>query len=446
MPLRALGKGGGTVYDVMQSVRYAAGMANDSGTTPPSNADIINLSLGGGGFSQTAQDVFTLARNAGVIIIAAAGNESSSTPGYPAAYAGVVSVGAVDINKALAWYSNFGATVDLVAPGGDNGADINADGFPDGVLSTCGNDTSSSIGFVYCFYQGTSMAAPHMAGVVALMKAINPGLSPADLDSLIMSGNITEDLGIAGRDDQFGYGLIDAFKALEESSGGPLPATLIVTPTSLNFGTALADTTLTIENGGDNLTNVTVTETPDEPWLTVVASSVDADGLGDYTVSVDRSGLADGIYSARITVDATVAVPGDVTDVIIPVIMQKDSFPVVGGDAGFHYVILVNPDTLAPLYQDEVAYDGSKYSYSFPNVPAGSYKIYAGTDSDNDFDIGDPGEASGAYQTWDQPTVVNITGNTSGLDFATSFELTLPSHLMAGRPVLQRLKLKGASK
>ncbi len=84
-------------------------------------------------------------REAGEIVIAAAGNSATNTPIYPAAYEGVLSVSAVDIKKDLTWYSNFGPTIDLAAPGGDNTADINVDGFPDGVLSTCGNDSTGKL-------------------------------------------------------------------------------------------------------------------------------------------------------------------------------------------------------------------------------------------------------------------------------------------------------------
>ena len=160
MPLRVLGIGGGTEYDVLQAVRFAAGLANDSGTLPAQKAAVINLSLGSGGFSQTAQEVFSAARAQGLIVVAAAGNASGTAPSYPAAYDGVVSVSAVDINGNLAWYSNSGQTIDVAAPGGDTGADFNGDGFPDGVLSTCGDDTSGSIRYTYCFSSGNIHGKP----------------------------------------------------------------------------------------------------------------------------------------------------------------------------------------------------------------------------------------------------------------------------------------------
>jgi serine protease len=149
VPLRVLGLGGGTSYDVLQAVRYAAGLANDSGTSHP--VDVINLSLGGGGFSSTEQSVYTQARNAGVIVVAAAGNDDSSQLFYPASYAGVVSVSAVDLRLLKAPYSSFGAAVDVAAPGGDTSIDRNGDGYGDGVLSTLFDELAGLFG--YAFYQ-----------------------------------------------------------------------------------------------------------------------------------------------------------------------------------------------------------------------------------------------------------------------------------------------------
>lgn len=447
MPLRALGQGGGTDFDILQAVRYAAGLENDSGTLPAQRADIINLSLGGSGFSQSAQQIFSDVRAEGIIVIAAAGNSASSTLFFPAAYEGVVSVSAVDIQKDLAWYSNFGTTIDLTAPGGDNTADINGDGFPDGVLSTCGNDTSGAIEFVYCFFQGTSMAAPHMAGVVALMKAIYPALTPEELDILLINGSITEDIGPAGRDDQFGHGLIDAFGALVAAqnlagSGVP-PLTLVVNPASLNFGPQ-STAELRVEKAGGNPGDQLLVNTPtaDVPWLNITEENVDTDNLGTYTVTVDRNQLIPGIYTATISVDA---VDPTVNDIDVPVSMQVVT-PIVGGNAGFHYVLLVDSETLEVKARDNVPFSPGGYAYSFANVPAGTYQIFAGTDSNNDLFLGDPGEAFGAYLTLDQPVSLTISDGQAGLDFNTNFDVIFTSRLsvdeLPGRPTLQRSKTR----
>jgi serine protease len=447
MPLRALGQGGGTDFDILQAVRYAAGLDNDSGTLPAQKADIINLSLGGGGFSPAAQEIFTEVRGEGIIVVAAAGNSASNNLFYPAAYEGVLSVSAVDIKKDLTTYSNFGTTIDLAAPGGDNTADINVDGFPDGVLSTCGIDPTGIVQFVYCFFQGTSMAAPHVAGIVALMKAVYPALTPEELDILLASGLITEDLGPTGRDDQFGHGLIDAFGALVAAQnlagGGVAPLTLIATPAALNFGPQ-STASLRVEKAGGNpgdqlLVNAVAA---DVPWLIITEDNVDTDGLGTYTVIVDRNQLAPGTYAAAITVDAD---DPTVNDIEVPVSMQVVP-PIVGGNAGFHYVLLVDSETFVIKARENVPFSPGGYAYSFTNIPAGTYQIFAGTDSNNDAFLGDPGEAFGAYLTLDQPVSVTISDDQGGLDFISNFDVNFPSRLDAAelpdRPILHRFKTK----
>ena len=134
MPVRALGRSGGTSFDIIHSIRYAAGLSNASGDLPTQPADVINLSLGGAGSSQSEADAVTAARNAGVIVIAAAGNSGTQDLEFPASYEGVVSVSATNQTNVLTEYSNFGPTVDVAAPGGDMSEDVNTDGFPDGVL------------------------------------------------------------------------------------------------------------------------------------------------------------------------------------------------------------------------------------------------------------------------------------------------------------------------
>ena len=432
MPLRALGIGGGTEYDIMQAVRYAAGLDNDSKILPEQKATVINLSLGGGGFSQSAQEVFSAARAQGLIVVAAAGNSSDTAPSYPAAYEGVISVSAMDINANLAWYSNSGPTIDVAAPGGDTGADFNGDGYPDGVLSTCGDDTSKPIRYNYCFSQGTSMASPHVAGVAALMKAVYPILTPDEFDQLLINGLLTNS---AGRDDQFGYGQIDAFRAVaaaqDRAGGAPLPPTIIVRPAFLNLavsGTAPQSADLEIRNGVQApMTISSVISDPTAAWLSVAEKTVDANKLGIYSVTADPGSLTPGVYAASITVTA---VEPSVKSAAVPVRLQVFS-PVSGGNVGVIYVLLVDPNTLETVAQADVPFDAgtAQYRYTFTDVPAGTYKIYAGTDSDNDLLIGDSGEALGAYLTVDQPTSVEVPGTNTELDFAVGFEVALPSQL-----------------
>ncbi|MBI3898785.1 MAG: S8 family serine peptidase [Gammaproteobacteria bacterium] len=423
MPLRVCGRDGCANYDTMQAVLYAAGLANDSGRTPPKRADVINLSLGGSGGSQAEQDVYRRAREAGVIIVAAAGNTGDSVPQFPASYDGVVSVSAVDINKQLTRYSSTGPKVDVAAPGGDESVDLNGDGFADGVLSTWADDSNGTIEFKFRFMNGTSMASPHMAGVVALMKSVNPGLTPAQFDAMLAAGDLTEDLGVAGRDDKFGYGLIDAFKAVkaarDAAPDGPVPPALEASPGLLNFGPTGTTLTLTLRNSGGG--TLTVTDVADDAdWLTVVPATVDGAGLGTYTATVSRGNLPAGAYSATLSIKT-----GGVTT-NIPVRMQVGPGTTTKGDAGQHYVLLIDPATFRTVRTVSVAPGAGVYSFAFTDVAPGDYFIYAGSDIDNDDKVCDGGEACGGYPVLSKAEIVKVgTEAVSGLDFSSSFQIDI---------------------
>ena len=436
LPLRVCGFLGCSSFDIKRAVNYAAGLPIPDFPNPPIPAippvDIINLSLGGGGFSRTEQDAFDEARAAGVVVVAAAGNESTSALSYPAAYDFVISVSAVGIDKSLASYSNTGSTIDVAAPGGDFGPDVNGDGFPDLVLSTGADDSSGLIQFVYPFFAGTSMASPHVAGVIALMKSVNAALTPGQIDQMLIDGDLTDDLGIPDRDDSFGHGLINAQKAVAAAltAGGapPLPnPTLGITPAALNFGTTTSVIEITARNVRSGQLLLTGFSIPPDAvaWLSVVPVDIDLGSLlGTYVVTVDRSGLPDGTYSTTITANSDPNVPNG--GVLIPVIMQVSSIS-VGSDAGFVYVLLVDQQTgnLAGRCDNDLlagqcsvgVVDG-QYAFTFVDVPPGDYEMIAGTDADNDFFICDAGEACGAYLTLDQPSdIMVVDADLSGIDF-----------------------------
>ena len=451
MPVRVLGVGGGTSYDIIQGVLYAAGLPNDSGITlnAAERADVINMSLGrSGGYSLAEQNAYTQVRATGVIVVAAAGNNNSSTFSYPASYAGVISVSSVDRNKQKAYYSNFGTAVDVAAPGGDVRFDVDGDGFPDGVLSARADDSSGTAVANYNAIQGTSMASPHMAGVVALMKSTHSGLTPTQVDSLLSSGAIVEDIGVIGRDNIFGHGLIDANKAVIEAislAGGtppPSPPMLVVSPDSLNFGGSVTTTTLEARNaGGGTLNSVVVSD--NASWLTVTAESVDANQLGIYRVMVDRNTITPGIYQAQITFNSSV------NSVTVPVVMQVLT-QAIDADAGFHHVLLIDPSTgrLAGLWEGDA--QAGSYQYRFDNIPFSSgqeYYVLGGSDLDKDFLVCDPGESCGAYPSLNDMRLIGGNGPYTGLDFVTSFDggVIAPgaSALLNGKPIL-KLKRLGA--
>ena len=422
MPLRAISDTGGTSYDVAQAVRYAAGLANDSRRLPERRADIINLSLGGEGFSGITQALYREVRAAGVIVVAAAGNEASTQPGYPASYEGVISVSAVDAQRQITGYSNRGAFIDVAAPGGDGSRDIAGDGYPDGVLSTGASGAGASLDYAYTFVSGTSMAAPHVSGVIALMKSINPALGPAAVDELLSRGELTADLGSPGRDDLYGHGLIDARRAVNAalaSRGDSVQteARLSASSSSLNFGGERDSLELVLASSGDNpvrLQQLIVSQ----PWLSVSASDIDANGLGRYTLAVDRGGLADGIYSATLTVQSSANT--------LQVQVQMAVGDSAGSDLGTLYILLFHPDTGSVVEQFVGRAEDGHYRYRFDDIVAGRYRLFAGTDTDNDLLICDPGEACGAWLTTDRPATLQLDSDRDGIDFPADYLVSIP--------------------
>jgi serine protease len=429
MPVRVLGKGGaGTSYDIRQGIRYAAGMDNDSGAVPAHHADIINLSLGGESYDSLDKELLDQVRAKGIVVVAAAGNSATNRPSYPAAYDGVVSVSAVDVNGTKASYSNYGATIDIAAPGGNSG-DLNGDGYSDGVLSTGGDDSSGTITFTYKTMYGTSMASPHVAGVVALMKAVHPGLTPDDLDALIATGKITDDIGAAGRDDSYGYGLVNALKAVtaaHEVAGGMAITGMNATPRSVNFGigNSIPVTVSKIGSGALSITGVVASDA----WLTVTPVSADANGFGGYRFDANRSpSMQDGAYTATVTFTAS---SGDVMVISVSMLVRSTS---PDYDAGRHYMVLLRVgegDEMEVVDMDEGSVSGGYYTYSFRDVVPGRYRIFAGSDRDNDGYLADEGEALGAYPTLDQILDLDVAAGSASmgnLDFPTDLHLAIES-------------------
>lgn len=176
LPIRVLGKCGGYTSDIVDGMRWAAGLSVDGVPANPSPAKVINLSLGGqGSCGQTYKDAIAEINAAGASVVVAAGNSSANASNYtPASCPGVITVGATNRNGGQAFYSNYGSTLDVSAPGGETSAETRVNG----VLSTLNSGSTAPGSDSYGFYQGTSMAAPHVAGVAALMYAVRADLTP----------------------------------------------------------------------------------------------------------------------------------------------------------------------------------------------------------------------------------------------------------------------------
>ena len=230
LPVRVLdGSGVGTLDTILDGVAWAAGLPSAAPNANP--ARIVNLSLGGtvaGGCPALAEAVFADAVAAGVTIVAAAGNTNVDAANtFPAHCPSVFTVGATGPLDTRAPYSNFGLTVDVMAPGGDlaRTLTVGTQTVPAGVLSTTAVQGSSPPEPTYGFYQGTSMASPHVAGVMALMLSADPSLTPADLTQRLRETARALDATACNRPSgsACGAGLIDAAAALADDPGDAPP-------------------------------------------------------------------------------------------------------------------------------------------------------------------------------------------------------------------------------
>ena len=213
MPVKVLNSRGSGTYDQVANGIYFAVNGPDGSPNTGDEAKVINLSLGGSSDSTTLKDAVAYAYNNGVTVVAAAGNDNSSTLSYPAAYDDyVIAVGATQYDETKAPYSSYGPSLDLVAPGGNTSLDQNKDGYADGVLQQTFQSSTFVCNFAYYFFQGTSMATPHVSGVAALLLAKGNATTPDQIRTALQK---TAEFKV-GRDDVYGgHGLVDAYAALQ---------------------------------------------------------------------------------------------------------------------------------------------------------------------------------------------------------------------------------------
>lgn len=185
-------QGSGYTSDTAEGIIHAA----DSG------ADIISLSLGLGSDSRALRDACRYAWERGCLIVAASGNSGTSSVTYPAALETVIAVGSLDTGGTKSSFSNYGVGQELMAPGS-------------GILSTLPRNQ-------YGYKSGTSMATPFVAGVAALVRSQNPGLTNAEIRQVLTA--TADDLGAAGTDPMYGYGRIDAYAAVTAVSAATVAA------------------------------------------------------------------------------------------------------------------------------------------------------------------------------------------------------------------------------
>ncbi len=285
MPLKFLdATGEGFTSDAVRAINYATMERVDYGV----NVRVINMSWGGSNFSSSLHDAIQAAGNAGILVVAAAGNDASDNdakPTYPASYdcTNMLTVAATNTQDQLAYFSNWGATsVDLAAPGYQ-------------ITSTVPNAS-------YATYSGTSMATPYVSGVAALCWSLDPNASVAEVRSAILGG-VDHLASLAGR--VASGGRLDAYNTLELlQAAGPLPpavAALAIGPSTLTAG---AHPTLTASGVTD----------PDGA-VAAVSFYLDTNGNHAWDAGDRLLGTTTTIQnnSASLTIDTTGFAPGTYT-------------------------------------------------------------------------------------------------------------------------------------
>ena len=329
--VRVLGAGGGSFNDVIDGIRWAAGLTTSWDGRPWSAfgltdnahpADVINMSLGGGSSCwSTLQDAISQARAAGTVVVTAAGNNFRDAANFtPANCNDTVTVAATGRVGGLANYSNYGSSIDIAAPGGDMSRDS-------GILSTIGTGASTLTGYSYASYQGTSMAAPHVAGVAALVASLHPTWGPSQIEAAIYAGVrpfpadslrpcVTTSETPTGNQRQCGAGLLDAVGALNMAQ----PTLTITAPERLATGEGATVSATSDLPGIVTLTVASATAAN----CTLTGTTLTATQTGTCTLNAETPATADhvaAIATFHVTITGT---PQSINFGVGPLITESD--------------------------------------------------------------------------------------------------------------------------
>jgi serine protease len=397
LPARILGVGGGTVSDMIDAVLWAAGI--DSSSVPPAyphnpnKADVINLSVGGGGACSSAeQDAFNQVIASGTAVVVAAGNENvDAWTTDPASCAGLIVVGAVGRDGTRASYSNYGSRISIMAPGGDK-----APG--GGILSTVKNAAGKA---AYDYKIGTSMATPHVAGVIALMRSLRPKLTPGQIEELL---DIDADAVNCSGKIGCGVGLLDAgaiMRYLKATSSVPKPDFVL-----------LPDHSVLTATRGTSTISVNIRVAAFNGLTGPIALSVQASG--GINAQLSASSITPGSEST-ITFDTGEALPGTY--------LVRVTGSAAGGVSRTLQLLLPIPGTLvsACYLTTNKTCDAQKSAsiklelnnsvtvapYFIDQLQPGSYVIQAWKDTNNN-DRLDTGDLYGESRTGVSPPSANI--------------------------------------
>lgn len=356
----------GTLSDLYSGMRYAAGLHNETGTIPSQPAKVINLSLGGplppgSPFDLLFPQLIAQLDPLGIVIVAAAGNRSATALDYPAALPGFISVGSIDSDRQLSSFSSSSPMLDFVAPGGFD-TDVTLSN-PDnaateaGILSTV-FDTGGTPTH-YGRLSGTSMATPYVAALAGLILAYEPSLSAADVYRIL--AETSEDLGAPDRDSTYGWGLINADRALRRAMMVPFgpfrldPSVLTgqvnVFAPPISFRAAPRTFSAAQPDTGDRvpdtyLVGLNAARAED---LGTLATNAEMAALSDQLAAIESTDLGGGVWRLR--------VPPHITEATVQTVLTtSDLVDFVAPDLKIGNAA-APADTVVPF---ELVYDGAR--------------------------------------------------------------------------------------
>ena len=396
MPLRALDENGsGYSSDICNAIAYAGQVSNSTGEIAPRKAHVINMSLGGGS-SCACQSVVDDVYNAGVVIVASAGNGIVQSNSYPASCENVLSVSSIGSNGQKAYYSNYGPMVDVSAPGGDTYLDEDGDGDWDGIWAFTKDNKLE-------LYQGTSMAAPVASAVIGNVFAKNKRATPKYIDNLLKKRLIVSDMGNTGYDYVYGHGMVNLKKVAENSNAGAKQLkTLAEVVGSVTHLYDNGSGMVKIRKAGNGSMTVTDASTS-HLGITITAFNVDSDGFGEYEINIDESRFNDnqGRFQEIVTFEVT---DNHLTDIVShPVIFEVGNISDARQPANLGRMIALalidkGNELGQTIMLDLKRIEGeSTFSHL---IEEAEYDYNLSTDSDHDFYVCDFGEIC-----WENPAL-----------------------------------------
>ena len=263
VPIRVLGRCGGFISDIVDGMRWSAGLTVAGVPANTNPAKVLNLSLGGSGVCGASyQNAINAINAVGAIVVIAAGNSNSNAANFqPGNCNGVVTVAATDRDGNRTFYSNFGTVVEISAPGGETNTNSPSPAPQNGVLSTLNTGLTTPGTASYAYYQGTSMAAPHIVGVISLMVSIDPTLNFTQSLQILQSSAHAFPAGSSCSISTCGSGIADAAAALNAVLNPPPTSTAGPSPTPINTNTPAVKATRTPTPTRTNTPSATATRT-----------------------------------------------------------------------------------------------------------------------------------------------------------------------------------------